>query len=243
MVSAIRLGVNIDHVATLRNQRNTSYPDLLEAASVALRHGADGITVHLREDRRHIRDADVFQLRSICPYLNLEMAATEEMCHIAKQVVPNACCLVPEKRHELTTEGGLDVISSKETLFSVTARLHDSGIMVSFFVDPSFEQILMAKECGADIVELHTGEYASLSGVYRDQALFRLIQAADFASSLGLRVHAGHGLDLTTVSSVLSLPALEELNIGYSIVARALFVGFSQAVSEMKQKMSTVFLG
>lgn len=229
-----RLGVNIDHIATLRQQRKEGVPDLVHAAKTVLKAGANGITIHLREDRRHIQDQDVFDIRKVSPYLNLEMAATDEMVDIALKAKPNACCLVPEKREELTTEGGLDVIQFKTPLLPKVRRLKDAGIAVSLFIDPSMSQLDAAATIGADIVELHTGHYAQLSGTARDQELFEIIKAADYAHSLGLIVHAGHGLDLSNVQDIVSINVIEELNIGFSIVSRALFVGLEAAVLEMK---------
>lgn len=242
MMKAVRLGVNIDHIATVRQQRHAIYPNLIDAAQIAIKNGADGITVHLREDRRHIQDADLLPLRTVVPYLNLEMAATDEMLEIATRIKPNACCLVPEKRHELTTEGGLDVVLGQANLTRMTQALKAEGIAVSYFVDPAPEQIFASALCGADIVELHTGDYAALTGSFQDQALFRLIQAADLAHENGLRVHAGHGLDYHSVQGILTLPHLEELNIGFSIISRALFVGLSTAVMEMNALIKSSFL-
>jgi pyridoxine 5-phosphate synthase len=229
-----RLGVNIDHIATLRQQRKEGMPDLMLAAQTAVKAGADGITIHLREDRRHIQDQDVFDIRSIVPYLNLEMAATDEMVEIALKAKPNACCLVPEKREELTTEGGLDVAQLKSSLIPKIKQLKDAGIAVSLFVAPSTPDLEAAAEVGADIVELHTGHYAQLSGTQRDTELFEIIKASDTADQLGLRVHAGHGLDLSNVQDVAAIHVIEELNIGFSIVSRAIFVGLESAIQEMK---------
>lgn len=229
-----RLGVNIDHIATLRQQRKEGMPNLVEAAKTAIKAGADGITIHLREDRRHIQDQDVFDIRNVAPYLNLEMAATDEMVEIALKAKPNACCLVPEKREELTTEGGLDVIQFKASLIPKIAQLKDAGIAVSLFVDPSMAQLDASAAVGADIVELHTGHYAQLSGIERDKELFEIIKAADYAHSIGLTVHAGHGLDLSNVQDISNISVIEELNIGFSLVSRALFVGLETAIQEMK---------
>jgi len=229
-----RLGVNIDHIATLRQQRKEGMPDLIEATKTVLHAGADGITIHLREDRRHIQDQDVLDVRKTAPYLNLEMAATDEMVEIALKAQPNACCLVPEKREELTTEGGLDVIQFKNSLKPKISRLKEAGISVSLFVDPNMSQLDASKSVGADIVELHTGHYAQLTGTDRDRELFEIIKSADHAHSIGLTVHAGHGLDLSNVQDIAKIDVIEELNIGFSIVSRALFVGLESAVQEMK---------
>lgn len=228
------LGVNIDHIATLRQQRKEGFPDLLEAAKIVLASGGDGITVHLREDRRHIQDTDVRLLRNFVPRLNLEMSATPEMVAIALIVRPDFCCLVPEKREELTTEGGLDVVTHRKHLAAAVASLKSKGIKVSLFIDPREEQIAVAAEIGADYIEIHTGEYARLTGMARHNQLFAIIQATTFATRLGLRVNAGHGLDYDNVRDIASIPEIEELNIGFSIVGRSVFVGLSQAVLEMK---------
>lgn len=229
-----RLGVNIDHVATLRQQRKEGMPNLVDAAKMALKAGADGITIHLREDRRHIQDQDVFDIRSVAPYLNLEMASTDEMVGIALKAQPNACCLVPEKREELTTEGGLNVVQHVDSLKPRIQKIKEAGIKVSLFLDPSTAQLEAAAQLGADIVELHTGHYAQLSGTDRDKELYEIIKAADTAHQLGLTVHAGHGLDLSNVKDIAAIPVIEELNIGFSLVSRALFVGLETAIQEMK---------
>lgn len=237
--NVIKLGVNIDHVATLRQARRGAYPDLLSAADAALRGGADGITAHLREDRRHIQDADIVALATRCR-LNLEMAATPEMVAIAcgrggDGVRPHAVCLVPEKRQELTTEGGLDVLLHVAHLTDVVGELKASGVIVSLFINPDPWQIEASARTGAEFVELHTGRYADAApGESRTAEVRTLTQAASTARRLGLRVNAGHGLDLATVAGVLDLDGLEELNIGFSIIARAVFVGLETAVREMK---------
>ncbi|GIW39713.1 MAG: pyridoxine 5'-phosphate synthase [Candidatus Binatia bacterium] len=231
----IRLGVNIDHVATVRQARRSTYPDILTAAALAERGGADGITVHLREDRRHIQDADVDALRrNVRTKLNLEMAPVPEMVEKACSVRPDDVCLVPERREELTTEGGLDVVGQRELLREVLRRLRATGIRVSLFVDPVPDQIRAARELEAEAVELHTGAYAEASGEQRRHELERLRRAAAEARRLGLEVHAGHGLNLENVRPVAAIPEVVELNIGHSIVARALFVGLEEAVREMK---------
>ena len=236
MTGNIKLGVNIDHAATIRQARFTPYPDLVEISAEAEAGGADGITLHLREDRRHIQDDDVIQLREeISTKMNLEMAVTEEMVRIATTVKPEDCCLVPEKREELTTEGGLDVLRQKERVTEVCHQLKAAGIAVSIFIEPDLAQISAAAEAGAPVIELHTGTYANTSGKKNLEAeLQRLMRAAHHAHSLGLTVNAGHGLDYKNIKPVLSLPYLHELNIGHSIIARALVVGIRTATAEMK---------
>ena len=231
----IKLGVNLDHVATLRQVRRTVYPDVLRAAEAAEHGGADGITVHLREDRRHIQDADVDRLRArITTKLNLEMAATAAMVEKACAVRPDDVCLVPERREELTTEGGLDAASQSDALRAVVARLRDAGIRVSLFIDPEAQQIEAALHLRADAVELHTGAYAdAASPVARDGELNRIHEAARTAAAAGLTVNAGHGLTLENVAPIAAIPVIEELNIGHSIVARASLVGMKRAVREM----------
>ncbi len=232
----IHLGVNIDHAATIRQQRKTIYPDLAEIVAASERGGADGITLHLREDRRHIQDADVYSLKRIIKTkMNLEMAATEEMLRIACQVKPEDVCLVPEKREELTTEGGLDVVAQKTRLTEMCSEMNGVGICISMFIEPAIDQIEASAETGAGVVELHTGKYAELAGAEQNQELERLYDAASFAHSLGLVVNAGHGLEYENVVAVKDLPHLHELNIGHSIIARALLVGVESAVNEMKQ--------
>ena len=232
----IRLGVNIDHVATVRQARRAGFPEVVAAAHAAVLGGADQITMHLREDRRHIQDRDLTLVSDgIHVPINLEMAATDEMVGIACDLKPAHACLVPEKREELTTEGGLDVRASRDAVADAIEKLRAAGIPVSLFVDPSEDSLLAANEVGADAVELHTGRYADakteLQRVHEFQALKR---AAVSAHELGLRVHAGHGLDTFNVSRVAALPEVEELNIGFAIIARALFVGLQAAVREMK---------
>ncbi len=231
----LRLGVNIDHVATLRQVRGTPYPDLTEAAEAARRGGADVLTVHLREDRRHIQDADVAALRA-CDTLpmNLEIAITGEMLAIAAATAPAWCCLVPERRAELTTEGGLDVGRALGAVRDAVTRLHAASIRVSLFIDPDRVQIDAARECGADAVELHTGCYADAPAVLRSGALEQIASAAAHARAAGLEVHAGHGLHYANVQPVARLPEIVELNIGHALVARAVFAGLETAVREMK---------
>ena len=237
--SSLALGVNIDHVATLRQARGTSYPDPVEAASLAEGAGADSITVHLREDRRHIQDRDVLALRkTIKTRLNLEMAVTDAMLAFALQVKPEDCCLVPERRAELTTEGGLDVRGQLAKLKDACGRLKAGGIRVAPFIDPDLGQIDACAEAGAPVVELHTGSYADAAGAAQAQELERLVRAARHAAQRGIEVHAGHGLHYRNVKPVAAIPEIVELNIGHSIVARAVMVGFSVAVMEMRQLMT-----
>lgn len=232
----MRLGVNIDHVATLRNARGGCHPDVLRAARTAQKAGADGITLHLREDRRHIRDADVFDIRQhIDIPLNLEMAATEEMLAIALNVKPNACCIVPEKREELTTEGGLDVAGNLRALSAYSRTLKGEGIRVSLFVDPNTAQLEAAAACYADIVELHTGAYCEAQVNERQARLDEISQAAAFAHRLGLEVHAGHGLTYDNVGAIAAIPELIELNIGHFLISEAVFVGLEAAIQEMRR--------
>lgn len=232
---SIRLGVNIDHAATIRQARGTQYPDLVAIAAACEAGGADGITLHLREDRRHIQDRDVYALKaSLTRPMNLEMAVTHEMLDIACEVKPVECCLVPEKREELTTEGGLDVIGRERDVHHACETLAAAGVRVSLFIEPDEAQIRAAHASGAPVIELHTGTYANAAlGAARDAELRRLMQAAELANSLGIVVNAGHGLDYENVAAILALPALNELNIGHSIVARALFVGMQQATADM----------
>jgi pyridoxine 5-phosphate synthase len=234
----LRLGVNIDHVATLRNARGGRSPDPLRAAAIATEAGADGITAHLREDRRHISDDDIARLvETLTLPLNLEMAATEEMVAIACRHRPHAACLVPERRQELTTEGGLDVIAGGLALQGAVDRLKRAGIRVSLFIDARAEQIERAAAIGTDVVELHTGRYCEAEGAQREAELARLAEGARLAHSLGLEVHAGHGLALDTVGPVAAIPELVELNIGHAIIADAVFVGLGRAVADMKAAM------
>lgn len=233
----IKLGVNVDHVATLRQARGETYPDPIQAADVARKAGADGITIHLREDRRHIIDRDVYEMKAkVALPLNLEMAATQEMLKIALDVVPHEVCLVPEKREELTTEGGLDVKSNWAYLKDYSDQLKEAGILVSLFIDPDAEQINASAEVGAQIVELHTGEYAHQG---RDELaqLERIVTATQLASDAGLQVNAGHGLHYQNVQKIAAIEKIECLNIGHAIVARAVFSGMHDAVFSMKQEM------
>jgi pyridoxine 5-phosphate synthase len=244
----LRLGVNIDHVATIRNARGGRHPDPVRAAHLAVAAGADGITAHLREDRRHISDADIARLKEeLTRPLNLEMAATPEMLAIALRHVPNACCLVPERREERTTEGGLDVAASGEGLRRVVASLRQAGVRVSLFIEPDARAIEASAGIGADIVELHTGAYCerALAG---DRAALaaeveRLAAAARIAAGAGLEVHAGHGLTYDTVGAVAAMPQVVELNIGHFLVGEAIFVGLEGAVRRMRELMDEGRLG
>lgn len=235
----IALGVNIDHVATLRQARGTRYPDPVQAAIEAEQAGADAITVHLREDRRHIQDRDVELLRGILQTrMNLEMAATDAMVELARRIRPQDCCLVPERRAELTTEGGLDVAANLDRLRAVCARLADAGIRVSLFIDPEARQIEAAVAAGAPVVEIHTGPYADAPDEpRRAHECARIAQTIDVGCAAGLRVNAGHGLNYHNVQPIAAIAGVRELNIGHAIVARALFTGFGPAVREMKRLM------
>jgi pyridoxine 5-phosphate synthase len=234
----IRLGVNIDHVATVRQARRAAEPDPVAAAVLALLGGADGITVHLREDRRHIQDRDVRLLRQVVTSrLNLEMAVAEEIVAIACEVKPDEATLVPEKRQELTTEGGLDVVANEAAVARAVGRLKQAGIEVSLFIDADLRQIETARLLGVQAIEIHTGRYAEAHGASRERELRSLQEAAAFAREQGLHVHMGHGLNYTNVQAVARIPGVEELNIGHSIVARAVLVGLERAVREMKQAM------
>ncbi len=235
----ILLGVNIDHVATIRQARLTSYPEPLQAALLAEQAGADGITAHLREDRRHIQDRDIRLLREVLhTRLNLEMAVTDEMIDIARVIRPQACCLVPEKREEVTTEGGLDVIAHFQEVQAACERIAESGCQVSLFIDPNTEQIDAAVHAGAPVIELHTGCYADAGNeAERHNQLERIRAAASYADRAGLQVNAGHGLNYHNVGEICRIPEIIELNIGHSIIARALFCGMEKAVRGMKQLM------
>ena len=236
----VTLGVNIDHIANVRQARKTVEPDPVQYAFLAELGGADSITVHLREDRRHIQDRDVFLLKdTIKTKLNLEIGATEEMLKISKKLLPSYVTLVPEKREEVTTEGGLDVINNKNYLKNYIKSLKDSNIEVSAFIDPISEQIKCSKEIGFDFIELHTGKYADLKGQEQYKELQKIIESSYYAIDLGLIVNAGHGLNYQNVGKIASINKINELNIGHSIVARALAVGLEKAVSEMKSLIST----
>ncbi len=237
--SEILLGVNIDHVATLRQARGTRYPDPVQAAITAEQAGADSVTLHLREDRRHIQERDVDMLRDILQTrMNLEMAVTGEMLTIAERVRPQDCCLVPERREELTTEGGLDVAGQVTRIKEACERLEAAGVQVSLFIDADPAQVAAAAEAGAPCIEIHTGHYADAADTYSQRVeLARIVAAVRAAVDAGLRVHAGHGLHYHNVKAIAALPDIRELNIGHAIVARALFTGLGEAVVEMKRLM------
>ncbi len=238
MTKKLRLGVNIDHVATIRNARGGLHPDPVRAAHEAMAAGADGITAHLREDRRHISDHDIQRLRREIPLpLNLEMAATGEMLDIALSHTPNACCIVPEKREEVTTEGGLNVKGQQSHLKAYIAALKAKGIRVSLFIDPDRQQVEAAAKLGADIIELHTGRYCDTRGSERTRELMLLQKAAKLGSSLGLEIHAGHGLSFETVKPVAAIPEVVELNIGHFLVGEAIFVGLRESIRKMRTLM------
>ncbi|MEQ9904219.1 pyridoxine 5'-phosphate synthase [Pectobacterium aroidearum] len=238
-MAELLLGVNIDHIATLRNARGTAYPDPVQAAFVAEQAGADGITVHLREDRRHITDRDVRILRdTLQTRMNLEMAVTEEMLNIACEVKPHFCCLVPEKRQEVTTEGGLDVAGQQEKINNAVARLSQANILVSLFIDADKRQIDAAVASGAPYIEIHTGAYADAPDDETRQHEFeRIRDAATYAAAKGLKVNAGHGLTYHNVQPIAALPEMHELNIGHAIIGRAVMSGLKDAVAEMKNLM------
>jgi len=235
---SIYLGVNIDHIATIREARGTNYPSPIEGALLCEKSGADSITLHLREDRRHIQDSDVEILRDqLTTKMNLEMAATDEMIAIAAKIKPQDCCLVPEKREELTTEGGLEVASQIPRMRDVCAQLAESKVIVSLFIDAQKDQIDAAKECGAPVIELHTGHYADTTGAEQEKEFERIKAMATYAHSIGLQVNAGHGLTMENTTAIAQLPEIVELNIGHSIIARAVFIGLAAATQEMKDLM------
>ncbi|WP_374516769.1 pyridoxine 5'-phosphate synthase [Brevundimonas sp.] len=241
MRDRVRLGVNIDHVATVRNARGGGHPDPVRAAREALAAGADGITAHLREDRRHITDPDIAALSDLCAEagkpLNLEMAVTDEMLAIALRHRPHAACLVPERREEVTTEGGLAVAGAEGRIAPVVKALSDSGVRVSLFIEPSAEQVEAAAAVGAQVVEFHTGRYCHLSGDDRLVEFERLQAAAARAADLGLEVHAGHGLDYATAADMMAIPEVRELNIGHFLIGEAVFVGLAAAIHRMRAAM------
>ena len=238
MTPPLRLGVNIDHVATVRNARGSGYPDPVRAAMLAAAAGADGITAHLREDRRHITDDDIARLSAGLPIpLNLEMAATEEMLGIALRHRPHAACIVPEKREERTTEGGLDAAGQFDHLAPMTAALREAGVRVSLFIEPDAGQIDAAIRLGAPVVELHTGRYAELDGPARADELRRLADAAALAAKNGIEVHAGHGLTFDNVGAVAAIPQVRELNIGHFLIGEAIFLGLEGSVRRMREEM------
>ncbi|MFW0073008.1 MAG: pyridoxine 5'-phosphate synthase [Coxiella-like endosymbiont] len=232
----IRLGVNIDHIATLRQVRRTTYPDPVEAAIIAVDAGADGITLHLREDRRHIQDEDVRNLKQqLTVPINLEMAASEPIIQFAEAIKPEHCCLVAEKREELTTEGGLDVARKQASMKKICARLAKAGIKVSLFIDPDKKQIDAAKACEVFVIEIHTGHYANTkTDREHNLELERITEAATYADNLGLIVNAGHGLTIYNVQPIAAIPVINEFNIGHSVISRAVLIGLSEAVKEMK---------
>lgn len=238
-MSPLLLGVNIDHIATLRQARGTRYPDPIQAAIEAEQAGADGVTLHLREDRRHIQDRDVEMLKDILQTrMNLEMAVTDEMLAFAERIRPDFCCLVPERREELTTEGGLDVAGQTARITEACTRLADAGVNVSLFIDAEPRQIEAAAGCGAPYIEIHTGHYADLDNEPAGAAEFeRIVAAVELASDMGLKVNAGHGLHYHNVQAIAAIPQLIELNIGHAIIARALFTGLQAAVADMKRLM------
>lgn len=234
----INLGVNIDHIATIRQARGTAYPDPLDAVSICLAAGAGSITAHLREDRRHIQDHDIERLVTVPGlHLNMEMGANEEIVAICERLKPFACCLVPEKREELTTEGGLDVVAHQSHLAAVVERLSAAGVRVSMFIDPVPAQIRASREIGAPVIELHTGHYANYQGQDRARELTSLADGAKLASDIGLMVHAGHGLTIENTPAICAITEIEELNIGHAIIADAVFKGLHQAVVDFKAVM------
>lgn len=232
------LGVNIDHVATLRNARGTTYPSPVEAALIAETYGADLITLHLREDRRHIKDADVFAIKqAIKTRMNLEMAMNEEMLQNALNVLPEDVCLVPERREEVTTEGGLDVLGQLDKAAHYVETLHHAGVRVSLFIAADIQQIQAAHDIGARVIELHTGTYADAPAHHRAAELQRIRAAAEFAQKLGITVNAGHGLTIQNVAPIAKIPQIVELNIGHSLIAQAVFLGLPEAIRQMKEAM------
>jgi len=237
----VKLGVNIDHIATIRNARGGNEPDPVTAASLCEIAGADSITIHLREDRRHIKDRDVHIIKqTVKTRLNLEMAATEEMLNLALDIKPYSCCIVPEKRQELTTEGGLDVVSQQEKITNFIKPLIDAGIIVSLFIDADENQVNAASQTGAQYIELHTGVYAESFNTSEENAALRnLKQAATLAQELGLSINAGHGLNYNNVTNILTISGLDELNIGHSIISRAVLIGLDKAVKDMKELISS----
>lgn len=244
MTNKLRLGVNIDHVATIRNARGGSFPDPVRAAQLAASAGADGITAHLREDRRHISDNDITRLTNeINLPLNFEMAATEEMVSIALRHRPHAACIVPEKREERTTEGGLDAKGQFNHLKPIVAKLSDAGMRVSLFIEADPAQLEAAKELGAPVIELHTGAYCDETGAARDRELTRIIKAAAYADELGLECHAGHGLTFNTVKPIAEIPNIVELNIGHFLIGEAIFCGLAEAMEKMRSLMNEARLG
>ncbi len=238
MILPLRLGVNIDHVATIRNARGGLHPDPVEAAKLAVRAGADGITAHLREDRRHISDSDITRLcNEVDKPLNFEMAATDEMLEIALGHTPHAACIVPEKREERTTEGGLDVVSGHNRLRPYIETLGKAGIRVSVFIEPDLAQLDGAKAVGAPVVELHVGAYCDATGAEQERQLARIVAAAAHAEKIGLECHAGHGLTFDTVARVAVIPTIAELNIGHFLIGEAIFIGLEESIRSMRKLM------
>lgn len=236
----LRLGVNIDHVATIRNARGSDHPDPVDAALLAAKAGADGITVHLREDRRHIRDEDLSRLMAALAIpLNLEMAATQEMLEIALRHKPHAACIVPEKREERTTEGGLDAAGQKDRLAPIVTALRLAGVRVSLFIEPEAEQVIAARELGAPVVEFHTGAYAHLPANERAEELGRIANAAALAARNGIEPHAGHGLTYDNVGPIAAIPQLRELNIGHFLIGEAIFTGLAESIRRMRLAMDS----
>jgi pyridoxine 5-phosphate synthase len=234
----LRLGVNIDHVATVRNARGGAFPDPVRAAILAEQAGADGITAHLREDRRHISDSDIVRLTDAIKIpLNLEMAATEEMLAIALKAKPHAACIVPEKREERTTEGGIDVLGQFARLEPIFGKLVQAGIRVSLFIEPDRKQLDAARALGAPVVELHTGAYANATGELREKLLKHIHNAAEFGADLGLEIHAGHGLTYDNVGPIAAIPHIRELNIGHFLVGEAIFAGLAESIQKMRALM------
>jgi pyridoxine 5-phosphate synthase len=237
----VRLGLNIDHIATIRNARGGTHPDPLRAALVAQEAGADGITVHLREDRRHIRDADVYAINEqVSLPLNFEMAATNEMQRIALNIKPHSCCIVPERREELTTEGGLDVAGNLARLTEFNKPLNEAGIIISLFIDADESQVRAAKESGAGMIEIHTGKYCHTQGQERAAELQKIANAAKLAASLGLKVAAGHGLDYETAAEIVAIPEIEELNIGHFLIGESTFYGLPAVITKMKNAIKRI---
>ena len=235
----IRLGVNIDHIATIRNARGGTHPDPVLGAILAQKSGADGITVHLREDRRHIRDEDLVRLKQhIKIPINLEMAATDEMMQIAIKTKPNAVCIVPEKRQEITTEGGLDLIKNFDNLQKIIKKIKSHKIKISLFINADFKQIDCAKKLGADIIELHTGEFCHLSGKAQKNELAKIKLAVEYATKLGIECHAGHGLNYQTTKMIAKIPDIYELNIGHFIIGEAIFEGLAGVIKKMRKILS-----
>ena len=238
MTEKLRLGVNIDHVATVRQARGGPHPSPLRAARIAAKAGADGITAHLREDRRHISDRDIEELRlEISLPLNLEMAATEEMKKIALKHIPHACCIVPENRQERTTEGGIDAAGQRGRLEPIVRELVDAGIRVSMFIEPDKRQLDASRAMGAPVVELHTGAYSNAAGAERERLTEKVREAVQYGASIGLEIHAGHGLTYDNVKPIAAMPQIRELNIGHYLIGEAIFVGLEESIKTMRQLM------